>query len=66
MPCIWRPSNSVLPALDRKAEVVGVVFRAGVKVGCRLMFFSSLSTLLSDGPTARGLEIVLSSFSLQK
>lgn len=55
----------VLPALDRKVEVVLVVFRAGDKIGCRLMVFSNVSTLLSDGPTARGLEIVISSFSLQ-
>ena len=56
--------SSVLPALDRKAEVVGVGVRAGDMDGRRLIFLSSLSTLLSDGPTARGLEIVLSSFSL--
>ncbi len=64
-PLYWQIC-SVLPALDRKVELVEVVFRAGDKVGRRLMVLSSLSTLLSDGPTARGLEIVLSSFSLQK
>lgn len=64
-PAHWQ-TRSVLPALDRKAGAVGAACKAGDQVGRRLMVLSSLSTLLSDDPTARGLEIVLSSCSLQK
>lgn len=55
-----------LPVLERKVEDVVVLLWAADKDGCRLMALSNLSTLLSEDPTARGLAIVLNSFSLLK
>lgn len=54
------------PALDRKLEAEGAVLWAGKKVVCRLIVLRSRSTLLSDDPTASGLEIVLISLVLHK
>lgn len=45
---------------------MGVVVIAGDRDGRKFIVMSSLSTFLSDDPTAKGLEIVLSSLSLQK
>lgn len=41
------------------------LFKPRDKFGCRLIVLRSLSTLLSDGPTTRGLEISFGSCRLQ-
>lgn len=62
----WRQPGFVISPVFERNMVVGALVMALGREGCRLMVFSSLSTLRSEGPSARGLEMVLNSFSLQR
>lgn len=62
----WRQPGFVISPVFERNMVVGALVMALGREGCRLMVFSSLSTLRSEGPSAKGLEMVLSSLSLQR
>ena len=62
----WRQPGFVISPVFERKMVVGALVMALGREGCRLMIFSSLSTLRSEGLSTRGLEMVLSSISLQR